>query len=168
MRSRIGTAAIALACCVLLAYAATARSEGNTGKGTRAKVTLAQPTCNHFTVTPQPTAVKAGPVTFVVSNVGAAGHPTWGQGVANPPERHELVVLKTNLPPGKLPLKTELGVPYKFAVEVGRVAPAIAVNPGQTQTVTLNLKPGKYVLICNLFDHYVAGRQYAAFRVTSG
>jgi uncharacterized cupredoxin-like copper-binding protein len=47
----------------------------------------------------------------------------------------------------------------------GRVAPALHVNPRQTRTVTLTLKPGKYVLICNIADHYTVG-QYSAFVVS--
>jgi uncharacterized cupredoxin-like copper-binding protein len=38
------------------------------------------------------------------------------------------------------------------------------IKPGQTKKVTLTLKPGKYVLLCNLAGHYKAG-QYAAFTV---
>jgi uncharacterized cupredoxin-like copper-binding protein len=77
---------------------------------------------------------------------------------------HELVVLRTNLQPGKLPLTKKAGI--TVAAEVGRVAPALVVNPGQTRTVTLALKPGKYVFICNLVDHYQAAHQYTSFAVS--
>jgi len=172
--------AIAFACCALLTYAATAlagsagRSQGKTGTGpgTRTKVTLGNPTCTHFVVAPQPTAAKAGRVTFVVSNKGTLGHPFCGKGAyrtPNTPDTHEFVVLKTNLPPGKLPLKAGSVPGYgdKEAVEVGRVAELQELEPGQTRTLTLNLKPGKYVLLCNIHGHYQLG-SYAAFRVTSG
>jgi uncharacterized cupredoxin-like copper-binding protein len=144
-----------------------ASAAGTTTVGSRVKVALAQ-TCSHNTLTPQPTVATRGPVTFVVSNKGNLGHPTCQYGIANTPEVHELVVLKTNLPPSKLPLTKGTGTSagFKVAVEVGRVAPALVVNPGQTRTVTLTLKPGKYVLICNLIDHYSTGRQYSAFVVT--
>jgi uncharacterized cupredoxin-like copper-binding protein len=140
-------------------------SAAGTTTGRPVKVTLAQPTCSRYSLVPQPTGVKGGQITFVVSNKGNLGHNGCpGEvGLYNTPEAHELVVLKTNLPPGKLPLTQRGG--YAVAVEVGRVAPALVVNPGQTRSVTLTLKPGRYVLICNLIDHYQAG-QYSAFVVS--
>jgi uncharacterized cupredoxin-like copper-binding protein len=142
----------------------SASAAGTTTAATSVKVTLAQPNCSHFTLTPQPKVARGGPVTFVVSNKGNLGHPTCQYGITNASESHQLVVLKTNLPPGKLPLKPDKSG-FKVAVEVGRVAPALVVNPGQTRTVTLTLKPGKYVLICNVPSHYQAG-QYSAFVVS--
>lgn len=104
---------------------------------------------------------KAGAITFEVSNHSNAPGP---YGVTNIPEVHELVVLKTNLAPNKLPVH---GKPPDgtVAVEVGRIGRPLVVQPGKTSTITLNLKPGHYVLICNLPGHYTGG-QHAAFRVT--
>ena len=91
-----------------------------------------------FKLTPKPVSVKAGKVTFTVKNVGKV--------------EHEMVVLKTNVPPGKLPIGAGSRVSENTSVgEVGEV------HPGQTKKVTLALKPGKYVLICNLAGHYKAG-----------
>jgi uncharacterized cupredoxin-like copper-binding protein len=98
-----------------------------------------------FKLTPKPTIAKAGKVTFVVKNVGKL--------------EHEMVVMKTNLPAGKLPINAKGRVPEK-----GVVGEAGDIKPGQTKKVTLTLKPGKYVLLCNLAGHYKAG-QYAAFNV---
>ena len=72
---------------------------------------------------------------------------------------HEMVVMKTNIPAGKLPVNAKGRVPEK-----GVVGEAGDIKPGQTKKVTLTLKPGKYVLLCNLAGHYKAG-QYAAFNV---
>ena len=98
-----------------------------------------------FTLTPRPATVKPGKVTFVVKNTGKL--------------EHELVVMKTNVAPGKLPLNAKGRVPEK-----GVMGEAGDIKPGQTKKVTLTLKPGKYVLLCNLAGHYKAG-QYAGFTV---
>jgi uncharacterized cupredoxin-like copper-binding protein len=97
-----------------------------------------------FKLIPAPTKVKAGSVTFVVRNAGKIDH--------------QFVVIKTSVPAAKLPMK---GV---VASEAGLVRKIAVVRPNQTGRLTLNLKQGKYVLICNLPAHYKAG-QYAAFVV---
>lgn len=101
---------------------------------------------------------KAGQITFAVANQSNIPHKT--NGATDLPSPHELVVLKTNLAPNKLPLNKSSSA----AVETGRVGKPLLVSPGKTRTITLNLKPGKYVLICNLAYHYQSG-QYAAFKV---
>jgi uncharacterized cupredoxin-like copper-binding protein len=98
-----------------------------------------------FKVLPATKVTKAGKVTFVVTNIGKL--------------EHELVVMKTNVPPGKLPVNANGRVPEK-----GVVGEAGDIKPGQTKKVTLALKAGKYVLLCNLAGHYKAG-QYAGFTV---
>ena len=97
-----------------------------------------------FKVIPSVTTVKAGKVTFVVSNVGKINH--------------EMVVVKTIVPPGKLKENAEHEVS-----ERGAVGEAV-VDHGKTGRVTLTLKPGKYQLLCNLPSHYTAG-QYIGFTV---
>ena len=59
---------------------------------------------------------------------------------------------------GALPVKGGRAVETGFKGELSNVA------PGKVRSLTLSLKPGKYVLICNLLGHYKAG-QYAALRV---
>jgi uncharacterized cupredoxin-like copper-binding protein len=98
-----------------------------------------------FTLTPAVKTTKSGKVTFVVTNLGKL--------------EHEMVVMKTNVPPGKLPLNAKNRVPEKSIVgEAGDI------EPGQTKKLTLTLKSGKYVLLCNLAGHYKAG-QYAGLTV---
>jgi uncharacterized cupredoxin-like copper-binding protein len=64
---------------------------------------------------------------------------------------HELVLLKTNADPSKLPKKGD-GVSEKDSVgEIPEVA------PGQDGSATFDLKPGKYVMVCNIPGHYDAG-----------
>lgn len=97
-----------------------------------------------FKVLPATTAVRAGKVTFVVRNVGKIAH--------------EFVVLRTKIAPGKLPL---VGAKAK---EVGRVGKIPPFGPGRTRRLTLVLKAGRYILLCNVPGHYKAG-QFIGFRV---
>jgi len=89
--------------------------------------------------------VPRGQVTFAVRNKGKG--------------THELLVLWTNATPNALPQnggKVE---------ERGLVDEVENVRPGKTRTLTVRLKPGRYVLICNIAGHYAAG-MHAALRVT--
>jgi uncharacterized cupredoxin-like copper-binding protein len=97
-----------------------------------------------FKVLPSTKSVAAGKVTFSVKNVGELGH--------------ELVVIKTNTAPGKLPVKKAK------ASEKGKVGGVAELKPGKSGKVTLTLAKGKYVLLCNVTAHYQAG-QYTGFTV---
>lgn len=97
-----------------------------------------------FKVIPAVPSVRAGRVTFVVRNVGKLAH--------------EFVVLRTNVAPGKLPASGSK------AKEVGRVGKTPVFGPGKTRRLTLTLRRGKYVLLCNVAGHYRAG-QFIGFRV---
>ncbi len=91
--------------------------------------------------------VAAGTTTFAIKNTGAMPH--------------EFVALKTDTAPDALEV-TDSGT----AKEDGRVAGTEPISPGSDVTyVTLDLEPGKYVLLCNVTGHYGLG-QYAAFEVT--
>lgn len=98
-----------------------------------------------FKVVPKPLTAKRGAVVFSVRNTGKVAH--------------ELVVLKTNLAPTKLPVKAGK------AVETGRVGKVGPLKSGTSRTLTLTLKAGKYVLLCNVLGHYQAG-QRIGFKVT--
>jgi len=93
---------------------------------------------------PSTSSVPAGKVTFRVVNRGTM--------------EHEFVVLRTDRHHHVLPVKAAV------AVETGRQGEISRIAPGKVRSLTLSLKPGKYVLICNLLGHYKAG-QYAALRV---
>ncbi len=81
--------------------------------------------------------VAAGKVKFTVSNDGAV--------------THEYVVLETPTPAAKLP------VSGGRASEAGNIGETGDMQPGQTKTLTLKLKPGHYAIICNLPGHYLGG-----------
>jgi uncharacterized cupredoxin-like copper-binding protein len=132
---------LALPVLLALAIAAVAVA-GAQSATTPTKVTVK---LKEFKVIPSVTSVKAGKVTFVVSNVGKINH--------------ELVVLKTNVPAGKL--KENKDHEVSEASSVGEVG---EVDHGTTKSGTLTLKPGKYQLFCNIAAHYSAG-QYTGFTV---
>lgn len=152
--------ALALATAAVAASVAGAdsSSSGRTTAATKVQVRMASvPTGLKLTVSPS--VVKAGPVTFVVSN--QTNIKKKFNGVVPPTEAMALVLLKTNLAPDKFPT-TEKG---RLAVEKGRVGKAVAVAPGVPATITLNLKPGKYVVISNAPWGYTYGA-YAALKIT--
>lgn len=109
------------------------------GGGGSVKVQLKE-----FKIVPKPASVTSGKVTFTVKNVGKLVH--------------EMVVVKTNVAPGKIPVKDN------EASEKGAVGEVAELKAGKTGKVTLTLKPGKYVLLCNVPGHYKAG-QYVRFTV---
>jgi uncharacterized cupredoxin-like copper-binding protein len=105
--------------------------------GRSAKIAVAVK-LKEFKVLPSPTSAKAGPVAFTVKNTGALAH--------------EFDVVKTNLPVAKLPVKGSR-VTLK---PLGKVGP---LQPGKSAVLGLSLKPGKYVLYCNVSGHYQAGQR---------
>ncbi|MFP5450954.1 MAG: hypothetical protein ACLGG9_04290, partial [Thermoleophilia bacterium] len=85
---------------------------------------------------------------------------------------HEMAIFKTDLAPGELPLTDDGKVDEEKA---GLVAEAVYARPvrggedhrirdGRGVNFTIDLEPGKYVLLCNLPGHYAAG-QYIGFTV---
>lgn len=98
---------------------------------------------DEWKLVPSRTAVPAGRVTFAVRNEGSLAH--------------ELVVLRSDRRAGKLPVKGGK------AVEAGRRGRISKIPAGASRRLTLTLRPGKYVLLCNLLGHYQAG-QFAALR----
>jgi uncharacterized cupredoxin-like copper-binding protein len=103
----------------------------------RAEATTVRVQLKEFKVVPSVRSVGRGRVVFVARNVGKL--------------KHDFVVLRTNLAPGKLPLVGSR------AKEVGRQGRTPVFGPGGTRRLALDLKPGKYVLICNVPGHYQAG-----------
>ena len=95
-------------------------------------------TIKEWTFTPSVPSVGPGKVTFVVRNAGTM--------------EHEFVVLRSNLPPLRLPMEGNQ------AKEIGMRGEIEEFGPGLTKRLTLTLKRGKYVLLCNLPGHYNKGQ----------
>ena len=118
---------------------------GVVGAGAAAAATpTVKVSLKEFKVLPSVKSVAAGKVTFSAKNVGKVGH--------------ELLVIKTNIAPGKLPVKDGK------ASEKGKVGLVKELKPGTSGKVTVQLAKGKYVLLCNLPAHYQLG-QYTGFTV---
>jgi len=116
------------------------------GTGSATTVTVELGKGSEYAVQPSVDSVPAGPVTFNVNNDGTM--------------LHELVVVKTAKTPA------QLAEPDGTANESESVGEAADIEPGASKSVTLNLKPGHYVLLCNLPGHY-AGGMYVEFTVTA-
>ena len=86
-------------------------------------------------------AVKAGEVTFKVTNVSKE-------------TVHEMIVV---------PAPADGALPYdqqeaKFDEDkAGALGEVEELEPGKSGELTLNLKPGKYVLSCNVANHFANG-----------
>ncbi len=91
-----------------------------------------------------------GQVTFQMTNQG--------------PASHSLAVIKTDLAPASLPEQAgQVVVNGPGEQEVGFQP---AYPPGESRTLTINMQPGNYVLVCTVPGHYQVG-MYAGFVVTS-
>jgi uncharacterized cupredoxin-like copper-binding protein len=113
-----------------------------------------------WAVVPDTMSVSAGSVTFDVENVG-------------PEDIHEFVVVRTDLPAGDLPT-SEDGSFDEDADGVEVLGELEDLEVGATQSLTLDMEPGHYVLICNLVEdedgvlesHYQMG-MWIDFEVTT-
>jgi uncharacterized cupredoxin-like copper-binding protein len=92
----------------------------------------------------------AGAVEFDLSNLG--------------PDQHEFVVFKTDLAPDKLPV--DQGLVNENASSLQKINEQQEYPSGDSRTLTVNLEPGNYVLICNIVGHYEQG-MHVGFTVTS-
>jgi uncharacterized cupredoxin-like copper-binding protein len=93
---------------------------------------------SEWKVTPSTTTAAAGPVTFDVHNAGA--------------QPHEMVVLKTTKAAAALGKAGTARLP-----ETGHAGEVATLKAGASGKTTIDLKPGHYVLICNLPGHWTAG-----------
>jgi uncharacterized cupredoxin-like copper-binding protein len=95
-------------------------------------------------------SVPAGPVTFEVTN-------------SSKDTVHEMIVMYLADPSKPLPyLQSESRVDEDKAGDKGEVS---ELDPGKSGSLTVDLKPGKYVLICNVPFHFTAG-MWTTFEVT--
>jgi uncharacterized cupredoxin-like copper-binding protein len=90
-----------------------------------------------FKVLPNSTTAASGKVTFHVRNAGTV--------------KHEFVVIRTAKPAGAL-------LKHGRADETGNIGEIPGLQPGQSKTLSLKMKPGHYVLLCNMPGHYMAGQ----------
>ena len=98
-------------------------------------------TLTEWAVAVDATTAAAGDVTFTVTNEGTIGH--------------EFLVVKTDIAVGGIPLDGDHFAEPTDGIEVINEIGEFA--KGTTETLTVNLSPGTYQLVCNLPDHYEAG-----------
>jgi uncharacterized cupredoxin-like copper-binding protein len=108
-----------------------------------------------FSLKPAVSSIAAGTVSFKVHNGGGFGH--------------EMVVVKA-ANAKDLPTKPD-GEVDEGAIPAGIIGKVTSVLPGQTKTLKVTLKPGTYVLFCNLVDgantiHFKRG-MHTVFTVTN-
>jgi hypothetical protein len=113
-------------------------------------------TLEEFTITPHPALVSSGKVTLVVSNVGAI--------------THELVLVRATspdaLPTVKVAGERPVGAVDEEAIpEANKMGETGDIPARTTVTKTFDLKPGTYVMFCNIdnkdtgapLNHFVHG-----------
>jgi len=110
-------------------------------------------TLQEFAVIPAESLVEAGEVTFEATNEG-------------PDDVHEFVIFRTDLAPDQLPVD-ENGAVDEEGEGLELIDEIEDIPVGETQSVTVELESGNYVLICNIWDedeqeaHYQEGMRVA-------
>lgn len=95
-------------------------------------------TASEFAFAPKTLAAKAGKLRVTLDNQGKIVH--------------ELILLKTSAAPGSLKVGADGRVSEKASV--GEVS---ETKGGVSRSTTFDLKPGRYVYVCNLPGHYKDG-----------
>jgi uncharacterized cupredoxin-like copper-binding protein len=100
---------------------------------------------NQWSVTPSTTTPSAGPVTFNVTDAGTIPH--------------EFVVLRTKTEAADISIEKFEGEPDRINEDTAgtNVGETGDLQPGASKSVTIDLKPGHYVFLCNLPAHYQSG-----------
>ncbi|HLH49311.1 MAG TPA: cupredoxin domain-containing protein [Roseiarcus sp.] len=115
---------------------------GGAQASTTVNVALEDPTTNssvkHMEIRPDRTSVPAGQVTFDVKNESKS-------------LVHEMIVVKSQLPASALPYdKKKDEVEENKIQSLGEVS---ELQPGKSGTLTIDMKPGAYALLCNQPGH---------------
>ena len=133
---------LALAAVTIAVPLTVARRDEPSPRGTLQNVLL-----EDFEVRQEATVVPAGTVSFLIRNQG--------------PTTHELIVVRTDRAPDKLPLQRdgltvdEEGPGINFLEEVE------GLDIDDRQTLVLDLAAGHYVMYCNFEGHYLGGMHVA-------
>ena len=140
----LGAAFVAAGCspATTTTTVATTTSKATTTTALKADYTT-KVAVKDFAIAPEQTTLKAGNVEFTVNNTGAT--------------IHELVMIKTDLAVDALPLKAGTAEVDEEAAGLTVAGEVEEIGPGTTKSNVIELKPGRYVAICNLADHYKRG-----------
>ncbi|MFN8638020.1 MAG: hypothetical protein U0360_00830 [Dehalococcoidia bacterium] len=99
---------------------------------------------SEFSIKASATSAPAGTVNFSAKNGGA--------------NQHELVVVRSTAAPGSLALNANNGVDEAQITIVKRMD---RVASGGTGSLSVDLSPGSYILLCNVGQHYSRGMNIA-------
>jgi uncharacterized cupredoxin-like copper-binding protein len=130
--------ALVLAAVAVAVPLTVARRDEPTPRGTLHNVLL-----EDFEVRQEATDVPAGNVSFRVLNQG--------------PTTHELIVVRTDRAPDKLPLQDDGLTVDEEGRGVELLDEVEGLDIDDRQTMDVRLTPGHYVLYCNLEGHYLGG-----------
>jgi uncharacterized cupredoxin-like copper-binding protein len=100
------------------------------------------PSLKNMVMKADPQTVKAGPVTFEVSNSSKS-------------LIHEMIVVSVSDPSSPLPYDDKANRVIESKIK--HLGGASDLKPGTKKTLKLTLKPGSYLLICNQAGHYHQG-----------
>ena len=101
-----------------------------------------------WSVLPEETSAAAGTVTFEASNDGEM--------------EHELVVIRSDLEPGALPLTDEMVVDETQVEVIGEIE---EFAPGGTETASFDLEAGNYILLCNVIHEEESGEVHRHYQL---
>jgi len=93
-----------------------------------------------FQITPASHRAAPGPIVIRVTNRG--------------PDEHELIVVRDD---GHLPLRSDGMTVDEDALAKQTLGALEPGQPGTVRELHLVLSPGRYVLLCNMYGHYMAG-----------
>ncbi len=125
----LGSVALTAAAVVAVACGG-GEEEGGGSEATTVTVTLGE-----WLVEPDPDSAPAGKITFTANNEGTI--------------EHELVIIKTDLAPDALPTNED-GTVNEDAEGIEVIDEIEEFEAGGSESLTVTLEPGKYVLICNI------------------
>jgi uncharacterized cupredoxin-like copper-binding protein len=104
-------------------------------------------TLDEYSIRLSERSVAAGPQTFSVTDRGAIAH--------------QFLVLRTDRKPDDLPVAKD-GIVKVDAKGIDEVGGIEILSPGESKALDVRLRPGRYVLICNIAGHYNSG-MHASF-----
>jgi uncharacterized cupredoxin-like copper-binding protein len=134
--------ALALAALALAVPLTVARRHEPTPSGTPVNLLL-----EDFKVRQDAAVVPAGTVRFRILNQG--------------PTTHELIVVRTDRAPDKLPLQRDGLTVNEEAPGIDLLDEAEGLDIDDHKTLVLDLAAGHYVMYCNLEGHYLGGMHAA-------
>jgi uncharacterized cupredoxin-like copper-binding protein len=113
-------------------------------------------TLQEYSIIPEVDTVEAGEITFNVENIG-------------PDDVHEFMIVRTQLAPDALPILDD-GTVDEGAEGVDLINETEDLAVGESASLSADLDPGAYALICNIYEaaeneaHYGVG-MYTGFMV---